>query len=99
MVLNRSSSYNIRIYSRSQFLPFNILIVSNSKGKVFCLNACGGSGKTYTINLLLTAERAQGGIAMGTALSGYYVRHRVLYTLHMLHYGKLAVASKFSVLV
>ncbi len=44
--------------------------VNNSKGKVFCMNACGGSGKTYTINLLLAAVRAQGGIALGTALSG-----------------------------
>jgi ATP-dependent DNA helicase PIF1 len=36
------------------------------------LNACGGSGKTYTlsINLLLAAVRAQGSIALGAVLSG-----------------------------
>lgn len=34
------------------------------------MNACGGSSKTYTINLLLAAVRAQGGIALGMALSG-----------------------------
>ena len=44
--------------------------VNNSKGKVFCMTACGGSSKTYTINLLLAAVRAQGGIVLGTALSG-----------------------------
>ena len=44
--------------------------VNNSKGKEFCMNVCGGSGKTYTINLLLAAVQAQGGIALGTALSG-----------------------------
>ena len=39
-------------------------------GKIFCLNACGGSGKTYLINLLLMTVRASGAIALATATSG-----------------------------
>jgi hypothetical protein len=61
-----------RTLNEQQQHVFDIVMdsVNNSRGKVFCLNACGGSGKTYTINLLLAAVRAQGGIALGTALSG-----------------------------
>ena len=61
-----------RTLNEQQQHVFDVVMdsVNSSKGKVFCLNACGGSGKTYTINLLLAAVRAQGGIALGTALSG-----------------------------
>ena len=61
-----------RTLNRQQRYVFDTVMesVNNTKGKVFCMNACGGSGKTYTINLLLAAVRAQGDIALGTALSG-----------------------------
>ena len=44
--------------------------VDDQAGKLFCLNASGGTGKTYTINLLLAAVRSKGKIALATALSG-----------------------------
>ena len=44
--------------------------VANNTGKVFALQASGGTGKTYTINLILDTVRAQGKIALATALSG-----------------------------
>ena len=61
-----------RTLNRQQRYVFDTVMesVNNTEGRVFCMNACGGSGKTYTINLLLAAVRAQGDIALGTALSG-----------------------------
>ena len=44
--------------------------VNKDQGRIFCLNTCGGNGKTYTISLLVSAVRAKGNIALGTALSG-----------------------------
>uniref|UniRef100_A0A0L8G9W5 ATP-dependent DNA helicase n=1 Tax=Octopus bimaculoides TaxID=37653 RepID=A0A0L8G9W5_OCTBM len=41
--------------------------VINKEGEI--LNASGGSGKTYTINLILTEVRSQGHIAVVTAVS------------------------------
>ena len=39
-------------------------------GKLFCLNASGGTGKTYTMNVILDYLRSQKKIALATALSG-----------------------------
>ena len=39
-------------------------------GKIFCLNAGGGTGKTTTSNLLLKKVRSQGQVALATAVSG-----------------------------
>ena len=44
--------------------------VNTEAGKLFCLNAGGGTGKTYSVNLLLAKVRSQGKIALATALSG-----------------------------
>uniref|UniRef100_A0A0L8GP75 ATP-dependent DNA helicase n=1 Tax=Octopus bimaculoides TaxID=37653 RepID=A0A0L8GP75_OCTBM len=44
--------------------------VIKKEGKIFCLNASGGSEKTYTINLILTEVWSQGHIAVATAVSG-----------------------------
>eukprot|EP00095_Tigriopus_kingsejongensis_P008014 maker-scaffold1844_size26589-snap-gene-0.4 protein:Tk08014 transcript:maker-scaffold1844_size26589-snap-gene-0.4-mRNA-1 annotation:"hypothetical protein Y032_1114g3627" len=44
--------------------------VTNEDGQLFALNASGGTGKTHTINLLLSRLRSEGKIAIATALSG-----------------------------
>ncbi|XP_064631618.1 uncharacterized protein LOC135489918 [Lineus longissimus] len=43
--------------------------VNNNSGKMFCLNASGGTGKTYVLNILLNTVRANKDIALATALS------------------------------
>ena len=45
--------------------------VQRNAGKVFALQASGGTGKTYTLNLILDTLRSQGKIALATALSGH----------------------------
>ena len=44
--------------------------VENKQGKIYCLNAGGGTGKTYLNNILTAAVYFQGKIAIPTALSG-----------------------------
>ncbi|XP_074649050.1 uncharacterized protein LOC141904363 [Tubulanus polymorphus] len=44
--------------------------LQNDEGKLFCINASGGTGKTYLLNVILTAARCNGFVALGTALSG-----------------------------
>ncbi|XP_064648740.1 uncharacterized protein LOC135500954 [Lineus longissimus] len=44
--------------------------VNNNSGKMFYLNASGGTGKTYVLNILLNTVRANKDIALATALSG-----------------------------
>ena len=44
--------------------------VQQNEGKIFALQASGGTGKTYTLNLILDTVRSQGMIALGTAMSG-----------------------------
>ena len=55
-----------------QHLVFNEVMhsIQQNQGKQFCLDACGGTGKTYVLNTVLTAVRAQEKIALATALSG-----------------------------
>eukprot|EP00959_Pyramimonas_sp_CCMP1952_P242192 5062562-Pyramimonas_sp.AAC.1 len=44
--------------------------VENGNGAFFFLDAVGGCGKTFMLNLLLRAVRAHDGIAIATASSG-----------------------------
>lgn len=44
--------------------------VAQGSGHIFALNTCGGSGKTYMLNLTLAAVRAQKKVALATATSG-----------------------------
>ena len=37
---------------------------------MFCLNAAGGTGKTFTLNTLLDKVRSEGYVALATASSG-----------------------------
>ena len=44
--------------------------VSDKTGGLFCLNAAGGTGKTFTLNTLLDKVRGEGFVALATASSG-----------------------------
>lgn len=44
--------------------------VNNEAGVLFSLNASGGTGKTFTINIILDKVRSLGKIALATAMSG-----------------------------
>ena len=44
--------------------------VSDGTGGLFCLNAAGGTGKTFTLNTLLDKVRSEGHVALATASSG-----------------------------
>ena len=44
--------------------------VRQNNGKIFAVQASGGTGKTYTMNLILDTIRSQNMIALGTAMSG-----------------------------
>ena len=62
--------------------------VEAGDGRVFCLNAGGGTGKTYTVNLILDAVRSKGKLALATATSGIAAT--------LLHGGR-TVHSRFKV--
>ena len=55
---------------QAQFYNAVLDSVNSSSGKIFALQAPGGTGKTYTLNLILDTVRNQGKIALATALSG-----------------------------
>ena len=44
--------------------------VQSGDGGLFSLNACGGSGKTFLLELLLCTLRGEGKVALATAFSG-----------------------------
>ena len=44
--------------------------VNDKKGKIFCINAAGGTGKTFVVTAILDAVRGDGFVALATASSG-----------------------------
>ena len=46
-----------------------IQAINEKKGGLFCLDAPGGTGKTFVLSALLSALRSDGCIALGTAIS------------------------------
>ena len=52
-------------------------------GRAICLNAAGGTGKTYLVNLILNKIRSCGGIALATAMSG--IASKLLHNGRTLH--------------
>ena len=62
----------VRLMNDDQLDVFNDVIASitSGKGKMFCLNAAGGTGKTFVLNALLDAVRGDGFVALATASSG-----------------------------
>ena len=82
-VLREEMSYDIsylqskvtdeyKTLNEQQRIVFDAILasVTQNSGHIFSLNACGGSGKTYTLNLLLAAVHSQKTIALATAMSG-----------------------------
>ena len=57
--------------------------VFKNLGRAFCLNAAGGTGKTYLINLILSKVRSAGGVALATAYSG--IASKLLHNGRTLH--------------
>ena len=47
-----------------------IRLVQLDEGNTFCLSACGGTGNTYSINVILDFLRSTNKIALATAISG-----------------------------
>ena len=43
--------------------------ISMDDGRIFCLDAPGGTGNTFVLNTLLSAVRSDGFFALGTAIS------------------------------
>ena len=62
--------------------------VLEGKGGLFCLNAAGGTGKTFILNTLLDSTRGHGHVALATASSGVASK--------LLHNGS-TVHSRFKV--
>ena len=52
-------------------------------GRAFCLNAAGGTGKTYLVNFILDRVRSSGKVALATAMSG--IASKLLHNGRTLH--------------
>ena len=52
------------------FFESVLVSVNNGDGGLHCLNAAGGTGKTFTLNTLLDCIRGDGFVALATASSG-----------------------------
>lgn len=57
--------------------------VGKKLGRAFCLNAAGGTGKTYLVNFILSKVRSIGGVALATAYSG--IASKLLHNGRTLH--------------
>ena len=55
---------------QSSFFKAVFESVCDGSGGLFCLNAAGGTGKTFTLNTLLDKVRSAGWVALATASSG-----------------------------
>ena len=62
----------VKQMNEDQLGIFNEVIdsVMNGKGLMFCVNAAGGTGKTFLVNTLLNAVRGDGFVALASASSG-----------------------------
>ena len=62
----------VELMNEDQLDVFDDVIksVSHGEGKMFCVNAAGGTGKTFIVNTLLDAVRGDGFVALATASSG-----------------------------
>ena len=70
-LLNKATAA-VRSMNEDQLDIFHDVIdsVTNEKGKIFCINAAGGTGKTFVVTALLDAVRGDGFVALATASSG-----------------------------
>ena len=75
-------------HEQKEFFDSVIKSINDGKGGIFCLNAAGGTGKTFTLNTLLDCVRGDGFVALATASSGVAAK--------LLHNGT-TVHSRFKV--
>ena len=75
-------------YEQKEFFDSVIKSINDGKGGIFCLNAAGGTGKTFTLNTLLDCVRGDGFVALATASSGVAAK--------LLHNGT-TVHSRFKI--
>ena len=70
--LSDRADVNVEKMNPDQRLFYESVITSieSKTGGMFCLNAAGGTGKTFTLNTLLDKVRSQGRVALATASSG-----------------------------
>ena len=70
--LLKTTSKNVKLMNQEQLDVFNDVIksVNQGLGKMFCVNAAGGTGKTFILETLLAAVRGDGFVALATASSG-----------------------------
>jgi hypothetical protein len=70
--LAQEASNNEKLLTNEQCLAHNTIMdsVANQQGHLFFLDAPGGTGKTFLINLLLAQVRKNGTIALAVASSG-----------------------------
>ena len=70
--LLQNASKSVNQMNEDQLDVFNDVIESGTQnlGKMFCLNAAGGTGKTFIVTALLDAVRGDGHVALATASSG-----------------------------
>ena len=63
---------SVKKMNEDQLDVFNDVIksVCQGQGQMFCVNAAGGTGKTFIVNSLLDAVRGDGFVALATASSG-----------------------------
>lgn len=70
--LQREIAIKMQTLTNEQELVYNQVIqsIENEAGQIFFLDAPGGTGKTFLINLLLSKVRSNGNIALAVASSG-----------------------------
>ena len=73
---NKEDQINLAIQSKRSmnsdqafFFDSVISAINSNNGGLFCLDAPGGTGKTFVLNALLYAVRGDGFIALATAMS------------------------------
>ena len=60
---------NLMNDEQNEFFKTVLDAINSSEGELFCLDAPGGTGKTFVLNALLSAVRSDGFVALGTAIS------------------------------
>ena len=71
-MLLKQASLHVEIMNKEQHDIFQDVVksVEQGQGKMFCVFAAGGTGKTFVVNTLLDAIRGDGLVALATASSG-----------------------------
>ena len=71
-LLQQNISVNLPLLNNEQQYVYDLIMqnVSNREGGIYFLNASGGTGKTFLINLLLARVRVNNEIAVAVASSG-----------------------------